>query len=655
MRKQALYLLATQLLSRIAEEQTFEDAIKDKKFKNSETGNEVQFSSLPAEDQEKVRAEWQKHLDKNKEEDKDEEDDEYSLKGETKKLEEAKKVSEEAEEKWKTATKSVGEAKEKVSKAKEKMSKADKELKSYGMSERDITRMKGIVKGEGLHGKDGLYFDQGPPFAYTSERNLDNLLGKLGPRNLDIAGDGDWRRKFFSGSGVSEADQKQVGVLFSMVTGHGNDDARSFGAHLPLEALKSKDGFDKWSKGIMETFEKSMNKVVSQGDGGARGKDKGLTTEGMNSLVQKLKTSMQKAMDELTAENPEIEDAWAVSEHLEAEEELKKSEEELKKSEGEVKKSHSELVAANGAKSKAENAHTRKIMSVRDKLDKMTHQELLKEYEKRLDKQKMNPEEKEQAIKSMKEKDPDEIKREAPRAIMKPMFGKPMVDKPKGDEEGTGKTATLRRAGHLMAEIRMNERRIASLEQRLAGAMDKPRQLQKGTWKIPVRAGHVLLSQWAVKHITAHNDIGTGSVFSRGMDEKTLIKLIQNAPVKGAGGLYTMKAPGVGYNLVLPIEKAMSLPNATQIAVYKEERGKKIEVIGVKTSAPLKAFATNEVSLVIRPSNPQFLPDDAKQVPAIVKDVKDGLSYSVLSAFPGDPNIPPASQWNGKFAVIIPS
>lgn len=148
-------------------------------------------------------------------------------------------------------------------------------------------------------------------------------------------------------------------------------------------------------------------------------------------------------------------------------------------------------------------------------------------------------------------------------------------------------------------------------------SLDKPRQLQKGTWKIPVRAGHVLLSQWAVKHITAHNDIGTGSVFSRGMDEKTLIKLIQNAPVKGAGGLYTMKAPGVGYNLVLPIEKAMSLPNATQIAVYKEERGKKIEVIGVKTSAPLKAFATNEVSLIIRPSNPQFLPDDAKQVPAI--------------------------------------
>ena len=212
----------------------------------------------------------------------------------------------------------------------------------------------------------------------------------------------------------------------------------------------------------------------------------------------------------------------------------------------------------------------------------------------------------------------------------------------------------------VLAEIEANEIRLNSIERKLAllklaVAGDKPRKLQKGTWKIPVRAGHVLLSQWAIKHITAHNDIGTGSVFARGVDERTLIKLIQNTPVKGQGGLYTMKASNVGYNLVLPIEEAMRLPRATQTTVQKEERGKKITVPAVQTTAPLRDFSTNQISLVIRPSNPQFLPDDAKGVKAILSDVKAGRSYSLLTAFPGDPNIPPASQWGGKYAVIIPS
>ena len=212
----------------------------------------------------------------------------------------------------------------------------------------------------------------------------------------------------------------------------------------------------------------------------------------------------------------------------------------------------------------------------------------------------------------------------------------------------------------VMKEIESNQHKLNGLERKLAhmragGAGDKPRQLQKGTWKIPVRAGHVLLSQWAIKHITAHNDIGTGSVFARGIDERTLIKLIQKAPVKGKGGLYTMKASNVGYNLVLPLEKAMTLPNAVQTTVQKEERGKKITVPAIQTSASLRDFSTSQISLVIRPSNAQFLPDDAKRVEAILSDVKSGRSYSLLTAFPGDPNIPPASQWGGKYAVILPS
>ncbi|MBT5638277.1 MAG: hypothetical protein HOJ16_06920, partial [Candidatus Peribacter sp.] len=86
-----------------------------------------------------------------------------------------------------------------------------------------------------------------------------------------------------------------------------------------------------------------------------------------------------------------------------------------------------------------------------------------------------------------------------------------------------------------------------------------------------------------------------------------------------------------------------------------EERGQKITVPAVQTTASLRDFATNQISLVIRPSNSKFLPDDAKSVKAILSDVKAGKSYSLLTAFPGDPNIPPSSQWGGKYAVILPS
>ena len=48
-------------LKRAAEDQkTFDEAIKGRKFKNPETGNQVNFGSLPAEEQKKLRAEFAK-------------------------------------------------------------------------------------------------------------------------------------------------------------------------------------------------------------------------------------------------------------------------------------------------------------------------------------------------------------------------------------------------------------------------------------------------------------------------------------------------------------------------------------------------------------------------------------------------------------------
>lgn len=53
------------LCSREVRADSFEEAIEGKKFKNPETGREVQFSSLPSEEQKRVRDSWSK---KNKEE-----------------------------------------------------------------------------------------------------------------------------------------------------------------------------------------------------------------------------------------------------------------------------------------------------------------------------------------------------------------------------------------------------------------------------------------------------------------------------------------------------------------------------------------------------------------------------------------------------------
>jgi hypothetical protein len=58
--------------------------------------------------------------------------------------------------------------------------------------------------------------------------------------------------------------------------------------------------------------------------------------------------------------------------------------------------------------------------------------------------------------------------------------------------------------------------------------------------------------------------------------------------------------------------------------------------------------------LVIRKSNPQFLPDDVKEDEELLNKINDGKVYSLLTAFPGNPNIPRASEWNGQYAVVEP-
>ena len=177
--------------------------------------------------------------------------------------------------------------------------------------------------------------------------------------------------------------------------------------------------------------------------------------------------------------------------------------------------------------------------------------------------------------------------------------------------------------------------------------------VKEATDIVNIPAGHILLSDYAKEHISTHNEPGIGSVFSKNINLQKLVDVMQDIPVQGEGGAYTINLPGAGYNLVLPIKDAKSLPDAQLGTVNKQERGP-VEVPAVKTSAPIEQFATNEITVIVRPSNPAYLPDDVKQNKQVLDAIKQGKSYSVITAFPGG-ELPPASQWNGKYAVIIPN
>jgi len=144
-----------------------------------------------------------------------------------------------------------------------------------------------------------------------------------------------------------------------------------------------------------------------------------------------------------------------------------------------------------------------------------------------------------------------------------------------------------------------------------------------------------------------HTKPGQGSIFAKSVDD--VLKLAQGAldkeqnidQIANSTGTLTIKSPGIGYNLVLPIEKAKQLPGAQESEVEKAEGPNKVKVPAITTTAPLTQFKTDELTVIVRPKK-----DESG---AVIPN-----EYIVLSAFPGDPTIPRASEWGGKYAVIIP-
>lgn len=142
-----------------------------------------------------------------------------------------------------------------------------------------------------------------------------------------------------------------------------------------------------------------------------------------------------------------------------------------------------------------------------------------------------------------------------------------------------------------------------------------------------------------------HGKPGQGSIFADPDSVKDIVlqTITDNSNISeiaSTTGALKTNVSGIGYDLVLPIEEAQNLADAQVEETEKVEGPNRINVPMVRTSAPMSEFATDELTIIVRPKK--------DQTGAIIPN-----EYIILSAFPGK-DLPRASEWNGKYAVIVP-
>jgi hypothetical protein len=167
----------------------------------------------------------------------------------------------------------------------------------------------------------------------------------------------------------------------------------------------------------------------------------------------------------------------------------------------------------------------------------------------------------------------------------------------------------------------------------------------------------IIVSDYVKSHIKEHNELGIGSIFRKGITEGEILSMVGRIKneVNPSQSAYQIRVPRIGYNLVLPYEEAMALEGAVESTTEKKEGPNTVIVPLVQTIQDLEDFVTDDITLIVRPSNPQFLPEDVKMDSEVMSKIEEGKCYSLLTAFPGDPDIPKASEWKGMFAVVVPT
>ena len=153
---------------------------------------------------------------------------------------------------------------------------------------------------------------------------------------------------------------------------------------------------------------------------------------------------------------------------------------------------------------------------------------------------------------------------------------------------------------------------------------------------VGIGAGAFILAEAGLLN---HNKVAVHWKFKKNFQEKfpylNLVNdAVQNLDINPEQAVYTLSVPNVGYDLVLPMEEARRLPDAEEVEVTKQDRGGDVTVTGIVTSKPMQDFLQDKMSVVIRQTTLDYVPEDLKENPEIVSGVEEGRVYSILSAWP---------------------
>ena len=221
------------------------------------------------------------------------------------------------------------------------------------------------------------------------------------------------------------------------------------------------------------------------------------------------------------------------------------------------------------------------------------------------------------------------------------------------------------------------------------GSKDKPKSKSKSREIKPADGGEphhvmsaagdnkVFMGNYTVKHLQTHAKTGKGSVFSGKIDPKDVSAAISKIPAEffdKGGGAFEIDVPNAGSDLVQKSSDILKkYPNAKKITVPKQEGvemgddgkpkmgpdgkpiPKMINVTAYVVDDGDEAFKTNKMTVILRPANPAFMPAEAKEDEELSGALGNKKGFAMLTAFPGKPDVPKASEWGDEYAIIVPN
>lgn len=164
----------------------------------------------------------------------------------------------------------------------------------------------------------------------------------------------------------------------------------------------------------------------------------------------------------------------------------------------------------------------------------------------------------------------------------------------------------------------------------------------------------ILFPDWLKSKIdSVHQKPGQGSIFAKPTEE--VAKMVESIAssagdvdnIANTTGVLSQKVPGIGYDLVVPIVDGKPMHKGKELQgeitkTQKLDRSGPIDVPAIITDEPIESFATDELTVIIRPMK------DEEQNPLPGQ-------YIILSAFPGSTGADKRiTEWEGNYMVVIP-